>query len=403
MGYSCLVMLLSTIANANVRQLLVLTMRGGVVVARKPMPTVVSLFAGCGGLDLGFKEAGFKITWANEIMPDAAESYKRNLGHAPVVEDIWKIINNVPKADIVIGGPPCQAFSLVGKRLENDPRAKLVFAYQTIIKRIEPNAFVMENVPGLMASKIDGKRVIDYLASEYRKMGYDVSINHLLASDYFVPQRRRRVVMVGVRNGLRPFAMLSSAAFGNVIGIDANSLPVSAKDAIGDLPKVRAKGDYGETLYDRPARAKYAKLMRKGSGQGVSFHAMPTMSKLDLEFVKHIPPGGNYMDIPDSISTKRIMSFKKTGGRTTTYGRLSPDAPAYTITTYFNRPNVGANYHYEEERLISVREALRLQSFPDAFIPFYTNQRSLHMQVGNAVPPLLARAIAESLKESLNE
>ena len=403
MGYSCLVMLLSTIANANVRQLLVLTMRGGVVVARKPMPTVVSLFAGCGGVDLGFKEAGFKITWANEIMPDAAESYKRNLGHAPVVEDIWKIINNVPKADIVIGGPPCQAFSLVGKRLENDPRAKLVFAYQTIIKRIEPNAFVMENVPGLMASKIDGKRVIDYLASEYRKMGYDVSINHLLASDYFVPQRRRRVVMVGVRNGLRPFAMLSSAAFGNVIGIDANSLPVSAKDAIGDLPKVRAKGDYGETLYDRPARAKYAKLMRKGSGQGVSFHAMPTMSKLDLEFVKHIPPGGNYMDIPDSISTKRIMSFKKTGGRTTTYGRLSPDAPAYTITTYFNRPNVGANYHYEEERLISVREALRLQSFPDAFIPFYTNQRSLHMQVGNAVPPLLARAIAESLKESLNE
>ena len=370
--------------------------------ARKTTPTVVSLFAGCGGLDLGFKEAGFKITWANEIMPDAAESYKRNLGHTPVVEDIWKIINDVPKADIVIGGPPCQAFSLVGKRLENDPRAKLVFAYQTIIKRTKPKAFVMENVPGLMASKIDGKRVIDHLASEYREMGYDISINHLLASDYFVPQRRRRVVMVGVRKGLRPFTMLSSVAFGKIIGINASSLPISAKDAIGDLPRVREKGDYGETLYDRPAQAKYAQLMRRGSRQGVSFHAMPTMSKLDLEFVKHIPPGGNYMDIPDSISTKRIMSFKKTGGRTTTYGRLSPDAPAYTITTYFNRPNVGANYHYDEERLISVREALRLQSFPDSFIPYFTNQRNLHMQVGNAVPPLLARAIAESLKGSLN-
>lgn len=370
--------------------------------ARKPAHTVVSLFAGCGGLDLGFKEAGFKITWSNEIMPDAAESYKRNLGHTPVVEDIWKIINDVPKADIVIGGPPCQAFSLVGKRLENDSRAKLVFAYQIIIKRTKPKAFVMENVPGLMASKIDGKRVIDHLASEYREMGYDISINHLLASDYFVPQRRRRVVMVGVRKGLKPFAMLSSAAFGNIIGINANLLPVSAKDAIGDLPKIRAKGDYGESLYDRPAKMEYAQLMRNGSGQGVSFHAMPTMSKLDLEFVKHIPPGGNYMNIPDSISTKRIMSFKKTGGRTTTYGRLSPDAPAYTITTYFNRPNVGANYHYEEERLISVREALRLQSFPDSFVPFYTNQRSLHMQVGNAVPPLLAQAIAESLKGSLN-
>lgn len=372
-------------------------------VSRKRPLTVISLFAGCGGLDLGFINAGYTITWANEIMHDAAESYKNNLGHAPIVEDIWKIIEKVPEADIVIGGPPCQAFSLVGKRLENDPRAKLVFAYQTIINRIKPRAFVMENVPGLMASKIDGNRLVDHLASEYRKMGYDITINHLLASDYFVPQRRRRVVMVGVRHGLKPFAMLSSEAYGRIIGISSSSLPVCAKDAIGDLPKVREKGDYGESLYDKPAKTEYAQLMRKGAGNAVTFHTMPTMSKLDKEFVKHIPPGGNYMDIPDSISTKRIMSFKKTGGRTTTYGRLSPDAPAYTITTYFNRPNVGANYHYEEERLISVREALRLQSFPDTFVPFYTNQRSLHMQVGNAVPPLLARAIAESLKGSLDE
>jgi len=118
--------------------------------------------------------------------------------------------------------------------------------------------------------------------------------------------------------------------------------------------------------------------------------------------VKHIPPGGNYTNIPDEISTTRIMSFKKTGGRTTTYGRLHPEKPAYTINTYFNRPNVGANYHYEDERLITVREALRLQSFPDHFTPYYSNQRSLHMQVGNAVPPLLARAIAESLHKILS-
>lgn len=368
---------------------------------RKPI-SVVSLFAGCGGLDLGFKNAGYNVVWANEIMPEAAESYRRNLGHSPVVEDVWNIIDDVPKADVVIGGPPCQAFSLVGKRLENDPRAKLVFAYQTVIRRLKPKAFVMENVPGLMASKIDGRRVVDHLAEEYKRMGYDITINHLIASDYYVPQQRRRVVMVGVRKGLKEFQMLDPKKFGKIIGLEDQRLPVTAKDALDDLPKVNCKGDYGEVRYGRAPRSAYANLMRTYSPEVVTFHAMPTMSKLDQEFVKHIPPGGNYMDIPDSISTKRIMKFKETGGRTTTYGRLSPEAPAYTITTYFNRPNVGANYHYREERLISVREALRLQSFPDDFVPYYTNQRNLHMQVGNAVPPLLARAIAESLKDSLN-
>lgn len=366
-------------------------------------PTVVSLFSGCGGLDLGFKNAGFNLIWANEIMSDAAKSYEMNLGHSPVVEDIWKIIDKVPKADVVIGGPPCQAFSLVGKRLENDPRAKLVFAYQTVINLLRPKAFVMENVPGLMASKIDGQRLIDYLAENYKAAGYDITINHLLASDYFVPQRRKRVVMVGVRKGMKAFKMISPATFGELIGLSDQQAPVTAFDAIGDLPQVKAKGDYSEVRYNSPAHSSYAKLMRKGVGEAVTFHAMPTMSKLDKEFVRHIPPGGNYMDIPDAISTKRIMNFKKTGGRTTTYGRLSPDAPAYTITTYFNRPNVGANYHYSAERLISVREALRLQSFPDNFQPFYTNQRSLHMQVGNAVPPLLAYALAESLMDVIND
>lgn len=364
--------------------------------------TVVSLFSGCGGLDLGFKNAGFDVVWANEIMSDAAETYNRNLGHAPVVEDIWNIVDKVPRADVVIGGPPCQAFSLVGKRLENDPRAKLVFAYQTVIRRLMPIAFVMENVPGLMASKVDGERVIDHLAEEYKSLGYDITINHLLASDYYVPQQRRRVVMIGILKGEKPFRMLSPAEFGKLIGMEKQQLPVSAKDAIGDLPEVRSKGDYGASKYRKKARSEYSKLMRKNAGGSVTFHAMPTMSRRDLEFVRHIPPGGNYMDIPDAISTKRIMKFKETGGRTTTYGRLTANSPAYTITTYFNRPNVGANYHYSEERLITVREALRLQSFPDDFIPYYTNQRNLHMQVGNAVPPLLSRAIAESLKGVLN-
>jgi DNA (cytosine-5)-methyltransferase 1 len=361
----------------------------------------ISLFSGCGGLDLGFSAAGFDIIWANEIMHDAAQTYQNNCGHSPVVDDIWNIIESVPQAEIVIGGPPCQAFSLVGKRLENDPRAKLVFAYKQIIERIKPKAFVMENVPGLLASRIDGKSLVDYLAGEYARSGYSITINHLLASDYCVPQRRKRVVMIGTLGARTNFTMITPAAFQKIMGLEKQILPVSAKDALSDLPPVLPKGNYNAQQYTSRPLSPYAKLMRRNNRQEVTFQTMPTMSKLDLEFVKHIPPGGNYMSIPDSIATKRIKKFKQTGGRTTTYGRLHPDYPAYTITTYFNRPNVGANYHYEFERLITVREALRLQSFPDDFVPFFSNQRNLHIQIGNAVPPLLARAIAESLKESL--
>lgn len=368
----------------------------------KKTHTIVSLFAGCGGLDLGFKEAGFDIKWANEIMPDAAKSYSTNLGHTPVVEDIWKIIDDVPKADIIVGGPPCQAFSLVGKRLENDPRAKLVFAYKSIIERTLPKVFVMENVPGLTASKIDGGSLLEYLKKEYEHLGYTVTINKLLASDFFVPQQRKRVVMIGILNSQEEFKMISSDDFRVLLGFKKQSVPVTSRDAIDDLPSPLPKGNYGAQIYITPPHSEYAALMRKNSPQNVTFQTMPTMSKLDQEFVKHIPPGGNYMNIPDGLATTRISKFKATGGRTTTYGRLHPEHPAYTINTYFNRPNVGANYHYAEERLITVREALRLQSFPDDYIPTYSNQRNLHIQIGNAVPPLLARAIAESLKRILS-
>ncbi len=160
-----------------------------------------------------------------------------------------------------------------------------------------------------------------------------------------------------------------------------------------------AKGDTSRAVYKTKACSEFSKLMREQEIPDVGNHSMPTMSEKDKAFVQYIPPGGNYMDIPDEISTVRIMKFKKSGGRTTTYGRLSPDKPAYTINTYFNRPNVGANYHHKEKRLITVREAMRLQSFPDYFEPYYTNQRSLHTQIGNAVPPLMSRAVAESLKK----
>ena len=363
--------------------------------------TVTSLFAGCGGLDIGFKRAGYNIIWANEIDKDAATTYASYLGHMPVVDDIWKIIDIVPSADVIIGGPPCQAFSLVGKRIENDPRAKLVFAYAKIIERLKPRAFVMENVPGLLASRVNGMKLIDYLENLYIQFGYKVKICHLIATDFLVPQKRKRVVMIGTKEK-SDVKLIQTEKFAELLGYPIIAYPVSASQALDDLPSPSLKGSKESLQYRDSLCSPYALYMRRLKRDNtVTLQAMPTMSTLDQAFVRYIPPGGNYMDIPDSLATGRIIKFKATGGRTTTYGRLHPDFPAYTINTYFNRPNVGANYHHREERLITVREALRLQSFSDDFIPHFSNQRSLHMQIGNAVPPLMAQGIAESLKEVL--
>lgn len=369
------------------------------MISRNSSLSAAGLFVGCGGLDYGFHKAGFRMIWANEFSADAAKSYTDLIGHNVLVDDIWNVIDAIPSVDVLIGGPPCQSFSLVGKRLDADPRGKLVFAYQQAIERVQPKAFVMENVPGLMASMIDGKRLPLYLAEQFKKMGYTVSILKLVATDFFVPQKRQRVLMVGHKIPGKSFELITAHEFAHLLGEPTIKKPVSVAEALNDLPTPLMKGCKTPAAYACPPHSAYSRLMRKTEAKTVTLQAMPTMSALDQEFVRYIPQGGNYTNIPDSVSTKRIMSFKASGGRTTTYGRLHQDKPAYTINTYFNRPNVGANYHHMEERLITVREAMRLQSFPDHFTPYYSNQRSLHQQIGNAVPPLMAQAVAESLKK----
>jgi DNA (cytosine-5)-methyltransferase 1 len=358
---------------------------------------VSSLFSGCGGLDLGFKQAGFKIIWANEIDKDAASTYSKFIDNNIIVEDIIKVINKIPKTDILIGGPPCQSFSLVGKRIDDDPRGKLVFAYLEAVAKVKPKVFLMENVPGLCASYFNNERLHIYLFKQLSKLGYEVDFLKLNSADFCVPQLRKRVFLIG-QTLKANFRLFDGEEFTKkVLGFKRQTLPVKCKEALDDLPDPVT--DSGQKLpYPNKKPSEYAQLMRERGKKDVTLHFVPTMSVKDKLFIKHIPPGGNYQNIPDEISTKRIMNFKLTGGRTTTYGRLHPDKPAYTLNTYFNRPNVGANYHYAQERLITPREGLRLQSFPDDFIPVYSSQRSLYKQIGNAVPPLMARGIAESIK-----
>lgn len=356
---------------------------------------IVSLFSGCGGLDLGFHNEGFKIIWANDNMKDACESYKVNIGNHIICKSILDINpQDIPRADIIIGGPPCQGFSGIGKRDPNDKRSSLVWSYLEILKSIKPKIFLFENVTGIKSAKSpDGSKVIDNIMKAFKDIGYTINIYTLNAADYGVPQRRRRVFIIGNRLGLDISPPKETHSEDN------KSLKkwVSSFEAISDLG---IPNDTGEAEYTKEPDSEYQKIMRKNSKK-TNLHKTPYASEKDEEIMLHIKPGGNYMDIPDAISTARIMYFKKTGGRTTTYGRLDPKMPGYTLNTYFDRPNIGCNIHYKDNRMITIREGLRFQSFPDNFNLVGKSKRNHYIQVGNAVPPLLSQAWAKHLKNIL--
>ena len=364
---------------------------------------VVSLFAGVGGLDYGFSERGFDISYVNEFHENTARSYELIHGTTVDTADINQVIlDELPDCDLIIGGPPCQSFSLVGKRKPNDPRGKCVFKFLEAVKKKQPTAFVMENVPGIRASWVEeepGKkrRLIEFLKNEFRELGYQVNDLKLKAIEYGVPQRRERIVLFGSMNGLA--SMPNSEVFFDELGFSADGYETSARAAIGDLGKPVGKGKLAR--YNGEEISDFASLMRMKVETGITLHEMPRMSKRDLAYVESIPPGGNYRDIPDEISTPRVMYFKSTGGRTTTYGRLHPDRPSYTINTAFRRPNVGCNFHYSEKRLITPREAMRFQSMPDNWTLHYSAQDERNAMIGNAVPPLLSRAISIAVEDVL--
>lgn len=361
------------------------------------MIKVVSIFSGGGGLDLGFKSEGYDIIWAIDNNQNAVDTYKTNIGNHIICEDINSIdVKSIPQADVVIGGPPCQSFSLAGKRHTEDARGQLVWKYIEIIKHLQPKAFVFENVTGLLSARNSKKeKIIDKLTETFESIGYHLEKQIVNAADYGVPQRRRRVLLVGLKNNMKFAFPLPTHSE------DGKLLPkyVSVHEALGDLPAATANENEKIPYNIEPSNG--YQLMMRDSCTGVTEHVVPKMSQLDEFIIKHVKPGGNYMDIPSTVDSKRIKRLQQSGGHTTCYGRLFPDSPAYTINTYFNRPNVGCNIHYQYDRLITIREALRLQSFPDNYVLVSSSKQGKSLIVGNAVPPLLAKMIARELKKHL--
>ena len=299
---------------------------------------VSSFFSGIGGLDFGFSQHGNDVVYANEFHSNTALSYQKIHDLKVDTCDVNLLhFEDIPDSDIIIGGPPCQSFSLLGKRKENDPRGACVFRYFDIIKEKSPDGFVMENVPGINSSKIGKRRLVDFLTDGFENLGYNVVNLKFRAIDYGVPQKRVRSVIIGSKNKLPELP--DRDVFFEELGVSQKEYDISAKAAIGDLGSAVEKGQMSR-YKESCEYSVFSQLMREKGVIEVSLHELPRMSDRDTMFVDNIPPGGNYTNIPDEISTPRIMKFKKQGGRTTTYGRLHPDRPSYTINTAFRRPRV---------------------------------------------------------------
>ena len=359
---------------------------------------VIDLFAGCGGFSVGFEKAGYDIVKAVEFDKEIASSYSHN--HPKTLmyaEDIGRIVDErhfyKDEADIIIGGPPCQGFSMAGARIReknafmNDPRNYLFRHYVNVVKIVRPKIFVFENVKGIL-SKDKGK-IFQEIENAFGNQEYFNGDKYYLhykvcrAVEYGIPQRRERVILIGllnhdfdiedvfegVKNDIRQMA---PHFFDTVTLRDAISdMPAPSKDGIVYLEKV-------QTLYQERIRDAYNKTFN---------HIASKHSKLAICRMDKVLAGQNWTVLDDNI--KSVHSGA--------YGRLEWNSPTMTITTRFDTPAGGRFIHPDDNRTLTPREAARVQSFPDSF-EFIGSKSSICKQIGNAVPPKLAYFLAYVVK-----
>lgn len=371
---------------------------------RLAMYNTIDLFCGAGGLSLGFEMAGFNVLAGFEIEPAFLETYRYSHPKTACYNtdlknlDIMHFLNenniNTSEIDVVMGGPPCQGFSTVGRNKIDDPRNDLVKTFANIIGDIKPKMFLMENVAGLISMKnINGTLFSDELISLFDKKGYHVKFKILLAADYGVPQLRKRVFFVGIRKDFNyNFQFPKPTHFEkNSLSINGQSSYLTVKEAFSDLPVI----DYNEFAdkYDKRPTNEYQEYCR-GNNLKLFNHKAPNHSQIVIKRIKKIPQGGNHNDLPDNLKLK--------SGYSNIYGKLEENKPADTITGNCGCASAPGRFlHPINNRVITVREAGRLQSFPD-FVEFRGNTSQQYQQVGNAVPPLLAKSIALEMAKSIS-
>ncbi len=389
------------------------------------------LFCGAGGLSFGFQEAGFHIAFANDINEEYANTYRRNHEETNFfresIEDLTTAevfrTTGLKKTDLdlLIGGPPCQGFSInAPKRSLEDDRNHLFREYgRLVLEGLRPKVIVMENVPGMVS--LDGGNFIRDIYSLFESAGYRMSHKILCAAHYGIPQERWRLFFIGtilknVEITFPPPTHYAPVRANFTGGRDLTWLPLiqngvsrpnlfgrvlkpftTVRDAIGDLPALNVGEGADDIEYGCRALTPYQRLMRLGSKRLYN-HIAGALSKQNLERLKHIGPGGSWRDIPHDLLPKGMKRARRSD-HTRRYGRIDPDGLSGTVLTKCD-PHWGSFFHWEQDRALTVREAARIQSFPDSY-RFYGSRVSQYEQVGNAVPPLLAKTLAEHIQRTL--
>ncbi|MCD1620932.1 DNA cytosine methyltransferase [Salipiger manganoxidans] len=361
--------------------------------------TVVDLFCGAGGLTAGLEMAGFRVLAGNDYFDAAGKTFENSHAEATFlpgpIQDLsakrLRAATGLKKGelDVLAGGPPCQAYSVYNhQRGMHDERSQLFREYLRVVKEMHPKFVVMENVTGIFSA--GGGEALKAIKDEFAKLGYKVQEQVLRAEEYGVPQERRRVVIIGNRVGAP------------IIHPEPTHGPglkpyVTIKDAIGDLPALKNGEDRGTLEYASEPQGEFQILLR-GNRTTVENHAAPRLGQVNMDRLEHIPPGGSWRDIPFELLPAGMKRAKRSD-HTKRYGRMTWDGLSCTVLTKCDI-HWGAYIHPEQDRAISVREAARLQSFPDSFT-FSGSKTEQYVQVGNAVPPLLGKAIGHALIEAM--
>lgn len=366
----------------------------------KDAMTVVDLFCGAGGLSQGFMQAGFKVLVGQDYNDIAGVTFAATHPEAKFIGGPIQQVTpqQILKAsglkrgeiDVLVGGPPCQGYSVYNhQRGVNDPRAGLFREYLRIVEGLQPRWLVMENVTGITSIANGG--IVKEIQENMHRLGYRVEMKILRAEEYGVPQERRRIFFIGTRTdlpilfpepthgkGLQPF--------------------VTVWDAISDLPKLENGVKAAPAPYAKVAQNHFQSMLR-GKNSLVQNHSASKLSKINEERMKFIPPGGSWRDIPFDLLPDGMKKAKRSD-HTKRYGRPKKSDLACTILTKCD-VHWGAYIHPVQNRSLTVREAARLQAFPDSFT-FHGSATEQYMQVGNAVPPLLGQKVAEVLLKAEN-
>lgn len=350
----------------------------------------IDLFCGCGGLSEGFVLAGYNCVAGIDFNAAAIKTYQHNFSKAKgICADLLKMgtdtiieqLGDLSKIDVIIGGPPCQGFSAANryKTEGEDPRNKLFFQFVKFVDLAKPKAIIIENVRGIITSNNGYAK--DRIYEIFQSRGYRVSHRILDAATFGVPQKRLRNFFVILRDEEFDFDQLVGA-----------KKVVTVKEAIGELYELEPLGEGEKTLTKAPTTA-YQRYLRDKANRLLNHDIRYPAEKVQ-ERISYVPQGGNWEDVPE-----KLWPSNRNNRHSSAYKRLEEDKPSVTIDTGNNHSNY---FHPLYNRIPTVREAARLQSFPDGFV-FHGNRSEQYRQVGNAVPPLLAKAIATKIKEVLDK